>query len=436
MGGPDVGGQYGQAGGEGPAEGNRIQDVAVLLAQRYELPLVQVRRILERTARYQCDTELADDQDVRRPCLNEPILWPSLPEACAHMSPVKALRLFETEDLTNLANEIACAGFLGEEWTPVCSLAEFAHLITRFIELQQRSRTELVRTGRPRATFRSCLFLDHLLGPLYPLRAESGRPGGRAHRPAQAAGDQLFDGNEWPRQPGHVGASLTMPPESPGIVLPEELRARVFDAKLAVLRMAAEALDAEKPKQLWPSCQEILLGSLSEPELRLLLRADSRDGKHGRSQGQKALPSGRGQGGLSSTIDFIGHCEQELNVGLYCRSRERLSPLLRLFPFHQPRLDTDYYGALDTSNQPILQDGIRLFLELAPISAHYLEHYACRVNDRLLPRYLALSVEATLPSIELVHGYMAMILKFVEYVKWYMKTHGRQIGRASCRERV
>ena len=142
---------------------------AGLLSERHGLDAGCVTGILQRTARDHNGNRLVGRLDAQVPPSSVPFA-PSLSEALHYLPAEQALRLFEQEDLDQLAERQQLTAFLVDRDTPLYTLAELAELTADFIAHLERNSEPLLATGRPRTRFFRSRGLDLQLTNLYPVK--------------------------------------------------------------------------------------------------------------------------------------------------------------------------------------------------------------------------------------------------------------------------
>ena len=96
--------------------------------------------------------------------------YPSLDKALAHLEPDKALSLFETADIDDLAFKVSYFDFLTDNQTPLYTHKELAVLIKQFIVYLKANKSSLLAIGYPAKSFEKSPWLYENLSRLYPVK--------------------------------------------------------------------------------------------------------------------------------------------------------------------------------------------------------------------------------------------------------------------------
>lgn len=96
--------------------------------------------------------------------------YPSLDKALAYLDPDKALSLFETADIDDLAYKVSYFDFLTNQETPFYTHEELAELIAQFITYLKANKSSLLAIGYPAKSFAKSPWLFRNLSRLYPVK--------------------------------------------------------------------------------------------------------------------------------------------------------------------------------------------------------------------------------------------------------------------------
>jgi hypothetical protein len=341
--------------------------------------------------------------------------------------PGEALSLIETEDLERLANRVGLTEYLCRDTTPFYTLEELADRVQQFAEHLQRDRDYLIKTGLPSRCFRACRWLYRNLARLYDVRTTaSPRPG-----------DEVFGGTDDPRggagepyrwvklnepsgglhephsEPGEPDIWANLPPgpyhslqnfqycayeqadllngmrvEAAARI--EAERPRFLDLKIRVLEEVAAALLERDAAGIWPRCLRVLTSTLSAEDALFYLDLDRwYMGVDVRRGGAADASPRMIPGGLSNILEVIGHCEQELSVGAFSRTRQALGGMVvvdrpgRLSAGASHR-GHPYFQFIGRPERVLLDAALDRLLSLGARVDQFWEGYRGRVNGTLL----------------------------------------------------
>jgi hypothetical protein len=276
-----------------------------------------------------------------------------LDRAISVIGPSKALELFENEDLLKLADR----AFLLEYFSHysdilLCSLDELARLIEEFISYLLNNREDLIEDGHSRTCFLRSLFLDWQLAKLYhfnfPIATEA---------PSSEDRERLIMG-----------------------------RGKLFRLKIAVIEELLQAIRHQPPTNLWEKCLPLLTEALSADDAEFYLRMDrlymGYDAVH---KGPPVeIPNLDRPGGLTDLLEVIGHCEEELTVGAFSKTRNLLGVLVTFDALKRPILQlNNYFEAAQHPLKDVLDSALDLFSSFEPKVSDFWENYVNRVNQAL-----------------------------------------------------
>lgn len=276
-----------------------------------------------------------------------------LDRAISAVGPSKALELFENEDLLKLADR----AFLLEYFSHysdilLCSLDELARLIEEFISFLLNNREDLIETGNSRTCFLRSLFLDWQLAKLYPFNFPIA-----LEPPSSEDGERLKKG-----------------------------RGKLFRLKIAVMEELLQAIRHQSPTNVWEKCLPLLTEAISGDEAEFYLRMDRLYmGYNAVHKGKLVeIPNLDRPGGFTDSLEFIGHCEEELTLGAFSKARNLLGDLVTFDVLRRPMLlPNNYFEAAQHPLKNVLDSALDLFLSFETKLTDFWENYVNRVNQAL-----------------------------------------------------
>lgn len=245
-----------------------------------------------------------------------PNVWfsPGLGSALKHMEPKDALRLFETEDLGTLARrEYAIDYFLSRE-VPLYNLDELAGLTNKFIKYQELNRSYIVDRGYPHEVFTPTHVFSWSLTSIYSFV-------GRWDLAVEEDVYEAISREELMRR--YFGEEIQWRElmDIQDIARVDSDRGKLFDLRIRVLKEALSSLETQDASDLLDRSLDILAEVLSKEEVEFYLRKDGSFSKFMLKDSKAPLELG---GYLYAMLVFIGHCEQEINIGMMAKTRDAL----------------------------------------------------------------------------------------------------------------
>lgn len=144
---------------------------AELLAKKRSIAEVgRVIDILKKTALDYNGVRFLKDRDTKDPLEDGLTFAPSFYEALSHLPIDKALSLFETVDIDDLASKVSYFDFLTDSQTPFYTHKELAALIKQFIVYLKANKSSLLAIGYPAKSFENSPWLYENLSRLYPIK--------------------------------------------------------------------------------------------------------------------------------------------------------------------------------------------------------------------------------------------------------------------------
>lgn len=330
---------------------NPLEIEADALAKRYDLDARRVRQVFEDLATVEW-------------------LAPSFPfntalhEAISFVGTSNALEMFESEDLQDLAQNVALVDYLGHPATPFYTLAELGGLLQDFAAFLNRNIDHLLKTGYPDTAPPISLWLDLRLTGLLPVKEPLIAPGasrasasGHSTRLVPAGdGERKFE-YQWTTETPSAGSSVPLAEGElhlPGgfwwregiphlddgrpVALCDygeaallaglshaeaerlvELREPLLRAKLGVLEVLTEAVRERDQDRVWPAALNAITRWIPASDAEFILDTSRAVGESRYAHellffsGLRPFVSHRG--GLRDLLELIGHCQKEIATG-------------------------------------------------------------------------------------------------------------------------
>jgi len=293
----------------------------------------------------------------------------------------RAVELFQTANLPDLARRVQLTAQLFAEPAPLYSVAELADQLNEFVAFLHLHRDPIIETGLPPEPFRLSPWLDLTLSRLYETRTTSSP--WSPYQWVQTPGDQ-YTGGEVRACDYHRADFLNGLDPSRALRVEAE-REKLFDLKIQVLERAAAALRGRQAAELWPDCLALLTANLTTDAVEVLLYIDRF------CLGRDFTQDGEGRdnlsmvpGGLTNWLELVGHVEEELTLGSLATARSHLDDnavgrLNELFDTVTP--DQFYIAALGRAEQEALDAALdALIARHADVEAFWQE-FRQRVED-------------------------------------------------------
>jgi len=331
-----------------------VEDVITIeakaLAKKHNIADEQrVVNIMKRLAMDCNGIRFLESRNTKDPLSEGLTFYPSLDTALVFMTPEKALSLFETVDIDELASKVSWFDFLIDDKNPFYTHDEFAALIKHFIAYLKANKSSLMGTGYPMKSFEKSPWLYDKLSRLYPVKVPLSIQGRSLHRQKIAEEDGVAerddDGNliynfTWAKECTypHVDpldeiteclyndAPLIKGLKNEDVEHIDENRAKIFNLKIDILEIAARYLEQGQQNiqnEFWDECIEKIARRITRDAIRqfeiidgayagLFIVRDSPDFLITRpsafTQGQANLDTG----GIENIIGFIFCIEAEL----------------------------------------------------------------------------------------------------------------------------
>jgi hypothetical protein len=247
----------------------------------------------------------------------------------------RGVLLIEQVDLPSLARRVRAVEYLCSNGTLVFTLPELAGHLRSFADFLRSHREYLIQTGLPPRCFRPCPWLYRQLGRQYDTRATSSpypydelfsdrtaRLDAPPYQWVRSRRDRLILGSEIEVGCAYNDADLLNGMDPNDADRTERDRHRVFDLKLQILELVAEAAgrtDADKTC-LWNAILGVLARTFNAEDVAFYfrldrfyigIRADALDGP-GEPPDPELTP-----GGLTNLLEVVGHVDSELMHGMF-----------------------------------------------------------------------------------------------------------------------
>jgi hypothetical protein len=248
----------------------------------------------------------------------------------------RAVALVERGDLQALARRMEVTEHLFSDRTPFYQLPELAQHAADFVEFLRTHRNYLIATGLPPLCFRPCRWLYTHLGRLYDTRTTA----------SPYPYDELFSNGTRERDPYQwvrVQMRLPLAPKRAGSVFVpcryedadllsrmrmddaeriERERPRMFDLKLQIVKLLADATRKGNASGLRGASLDVLKNTFNADEIRFYLRLDDYYMVANSLSGVDFVPASKwSPGGLTNILEVLGHCEAEVIYKMYDNAR-------------------------------------------------------------------------------------------------------------------
>lgn len=357
-----------------------------MLALQFGIDVDRIRPILKRTVRNQAD--IISCVNLLKITNTEGVLdiafHPSLKRALEHLPSDEAIALFETGDLDLLRRNENIVDMMANPYFPLYNLQELVDLTSQFILFLKGVEEQVVATGYAMATFVPSYWLDSNLSNLYFTSTLS----------------EFRTITNWKSAVGLEISSFT-----DAVVIPIdesnrliEMRPRLFDMKLAVLRELQSAARHMNPEKMWDRCLAILVDTITAEETDFLFEIDSYYELFHSYTGNLALSQARRRqymasgGGLTEILQLVGHFEEELTIGtmshLYNMIGDVINPKSGRYPYGIESSDDkqksrNYYVTIAQKGREEVDNALAAYLTLEKRARTFRNDYEKRVNSAL-----------------------------------------------------
>jgi hypothetical protein len=154
-------------------------------------------------------------------------------------------------------------------------------------------------------------------------------------------------------------------------------------AKLRILRILDSALRRKDAAGLWQKCLLALTENLTANQVEFLFKSELCYTYFDIRTGQTAdFFSAMNAGGLADILSIIGHCEKEITLRTFSRTRDRLADVVRDDRLNAPRLKVkSYFEALRLGYDKCLDDAYNEFQSTNVDEKLFWDHFIDRLNS-------------------------------------------------------
>ncbi len=356
------------------------------------------------------------------------VIDPKLHDAIPNLDEEKAIELFETVDLNRLKLRFDADDWLFVdpfEAAPFYTIDEQVDVIKEFKVFYEFNHDPLIKFGFPKSPFYLSPWLDNLLGriyftklPIHIVRNSEGYPPVEDIKDLPSGIDLTYSINYdiyaylWSREDASHGKVwwfddkpfCIYPAEKPTARIPVELcnyedaegisdlsqaqklflennRQSYYDMVIEILDTIHNCLQSPgKSINIWKECLEVLKHSLTKEETRFYFAIDEiydileinkylHDVYDRDNQAEKWV-------GITNLISFIGHCEKEIKIGTYDKTKAKFIKLPEFWPDLIFRQKMSYYSYPDEVVDSVLDT----FLTLNEQELKFWEDFEKRVN--------------------------------------------------------
>jgi hypothetical protein len=402
---------------------------------------------------------------------------PSLEQALRVLPPRDAARLFETADLPRLADHADLCDYLGHYAESFHTAQEVASLLRDFLAYLSQTEESLLCTGHPSLRFHNqwlYLSLAKLYYTTLPARTIIWSMSDLVDGVLEAKDGMGHPVQDLPEEHAEVGQTLMQamqqltvvieeratPDESklemPDAVIftedglrypqpPDEwglsanecrrlelLRPKLLTLKQQVIVQLCQALTERNPTGLWNACLDLITEALTGEEAEFCLHVDRIYTGYDLRTGQTIDPEAALiAGGLTDLLEFIGHCEAELTIGVMDRTKRSLYAHVQRGSFEMPGIDVHYTGSFPSYYEAIkrgwrahVDETLALFLDLSAQEEDFWNEYRARVNQALEHEFSEWVTIQTKVKRKLISKFEPQVRTFAEWQRTQLETTG------------
>jgi hypothetical protein len=334
--------------------------------------------------------------------------YPSLDKALAYLDSDKALSLFETADIDDLAYKVLYFDFLTDKETPFYTHEELAEVIEQFIPYLKANKSLLLAIGYPAKSFEKSPWLYRNLSRLYPVKIPFTVQGrsfshqkiaeidGIAERDSE--GNLIFNYTwikEWfydlkPLEAlsncSYEEALLIKGLQNKDIKHIEENRAKVFNLKIEILELAYKYLCQNmNANDFWENCINIIANNFTNDAYQQFRKIESAYSQlfvidntpaflvtcpSAITEGQPNLDTG----GINNILALIFFVEAELIIGQMHKTR---SVFLQLT---NGKIPGAYYDLVFSPSMPAIDEAIKQSLNDAKKTTEFNDFFDERLR--------------------------------------------------------
>lgn len=369
-----------------------VEDVITLEAKALarKCNIADVKRVIKVMKRIAIDSNGLRYEITRN--IKDPLgeglgFYPSLDKALVYLDPDKALSLFETADIDDLAYKVSYFDFLTDKETPFYTHEELAEVIEQFIPYLKANKSSLLAIGYPAKSFEKSPWLYRNLSRLYPVKIPFTVQGrsfshqkiaeidGIAEKDSE--GNLIFNYTwikEWfynlkPLEAlsncSYEEAMLIKGLQNNDIQHIEENRAKIFNLKIEILERAYKYLCQNmNANDFWENCINTIANNLTKDAFQQFDKIESAYSQlfvidntpvflvtcpSAITEGQPNLDTG----GVNNILAFIFFVEAELIIGQMHKTRNGLLQLTN------GKIPGSYYDLVFSPSMPAIDEAIK-----------------------------------------------------------------------------
>lgn len=423
-----------------------LREIAGYFAAAYKLPEARVLRCVQRL--YDFDVSEGSWHNPKSDPTFSTYITSLFTEMSQRTTPLAALALCETEDLTAYRRRVLMAQKLTSSLMPLYTLDELGGLLSEFVEHLECNRDSLLDTGHAKMFFGRSRWLDLYLNKLYFTKLAQ-MPDVVA--PASVGQPSDFSGGiDWRRLGDRTtrrGPELwelfgkinyrcetASPPcnyvwfhhsvngftqctyeeaESLSWITCDEqerltsLRPAVLKLKSAIFCQLADSIRKRDQETVWADCLALVTRDLIAADAEFLLRMDEYyAGFDVRAPGDQRTPRPPlSPGGLTNLLELVGHVEKELVVGTMRRTRGCLDGAMTHDHLQRPRFISElnrsqreklaelpplnpYLDLVALGKQDEIRSGVDLCVQLDAEEPAFWAMFRRRVEEALATEFL------------------------------------------------
>jgi hypothetical protein len=350
--------------------------------------------------------------------------YPSLDKALAYLDPEKALSLFETADIDDLAYKVSYFDFLTDKETPFYTHEELAEVIEQFITYLKAHKSSLLAIGYPVKSFEKSPWLFRNLSRLYPVKIPFTVQGrsfshqkiaeidGIAEKDSE--GNLIFNYTwikEWfydlkPLEAlsncSYEEALLIKGLQEKDIKHIEGNRAKVFNLKIEILELAYKYLYQNRnANDFWENCFNTIANDLTKDAFQQFAKIESAYSQlfviDNTSDFLVTCPSAITEGkpnldtgGINNIFAFIFFVEAELIIGQMHKTKRKLLQLSK------GKIPGSYYDLVSSPSILAIDEAIKQSLNDATKTTEFNNFFDKRLradSQKKLKKFLEVPLE-------------------------------------------
>jgi hypothetical protein len=404
------------------------------LSRKYCIDADRIAAILQKT--------IADEIPIfwtyqRKYPMERGLSWcflPSLSDAIEYLGPQTALELFENEPLERLRAREALTMYLQSNDAPLYSHKELAEIIDMFLKKLDHHKEFILKTGICPFYFPRSSWFRQPLGPLYPVKLPSGvRPRFDPDDDEYSTIDMSWqrikqvDNNTIYVDCSYTDADYLPELQREACLRLIDMRPRLYQLKINILEELHSALLRKDNTGLWESCLNMITDSILGDEADFLLGMDIiYSGFDIRKWTTNDSELGMQSGGLSSIFEIIGNCLEELTIGAFSKTRDKLgnSAVEEMRTRSSPGINYFSLCALIDKYPQRTSDILDDFLSMEVEAEEFYQQYADKVNSALENEFYTEIKLQVRTRRKLVHRYMPYIRDYASFANKHFEIYG------------